>query len=571
MRSYFDPADLSFDHSESDARLLPKKLSPSNGDRRKQIRLAPLNALTISKPLQPELLPVVKSQLPKKFRPVPKLVFLEDVVRSEARKPGDSTVDIDVEESVWCRSDASSGDSEEELPSPRKFLLPKKPKCEQNAGNMVAAKDADIASILKDLTLSSDGKVSKPTKPLWKPEISSQSRPSSSSDKENHAAFLRFSPPRLHSPQKSRSEERPATPPQSPSKSRLQSPSKTRMKIPTPPYRQSLDAFWNADNVNDWNEQYSPKKILKSPKKLKFLQDDLQHSPTSSPRKRESPSKRTKAEIEAKKNFDSGKHLVAEDFLTELDRVITQGRVRELAVSTGGVHFLWSKTLNSTAGRANWRRETTKTRHLDGTVSTTHKHHASIELAEKVIDNEHRLLNVIAHEFCHLANFMVSGIKDQPHGRQFKEWGRKCTAAFGDRGVKVTTKHTFEIEYRYVWQCSNEDCGVEFKRHSKSIDPKRHTCGTCRSKIVQIKPVPRKDNGNGTSYAAYVKTNFAEVKKCTPGASQKEIMEAVARKYRAEKEAKSNASPDEVVNELVESKANVDNVVRNLEFITLDD
>lgn len=131
---------------------------------------------------------------------------------------------------------------------------------------------------------------------------------------------------------------------------------------------------------------------------------------------------------------------------------------------------------------------------------------------------------------------MISGIKDQPHGRSFKDWGRKCTKAFGERGIEVTTKHTYEVDYKYIWQCSNEDCAVEFKRHSKSIDPKRHTCGSCRSKLAQIKPVPRQGAGGGaTGYAAYVKKHFAAVKAVMPGASQKEVMEAVARKYRAGK------------------------------------
>ena len=33
-----------------------------------------------------------------------------------------------------------------------------------------------------------------------------------------------------------------------------------------------------------------------------------------------------------------------------------------------------------------------------------------------------RLVNVLAHEYCHLANFMISGIKNNPHGKEFKEW-----------------------------------------------------------------------------------------------------------------------------------------------------
>lgn len=259
-----------------------------------------------------------------------------------------------------------------------------------------------------------------------------------------------------------------------------------------------------------------------------------------------------------RKDFEARKHALAESFLAELDQTMTSGQVAELSKSTGGVQLVWSKTLNSTAGRANWRRESTKSKSRDGTVTTTHKHHASIELASKVIDDEDRLLNVIAHEFCHLANFMVSGIKDQPHGASFKQWGKKCTQAFGDRGVEVTTKHTYEIEYKYIWQCADELCAMEFKRHSKSIDPSRHRCGKCKAELVQIKPVPRKAAaGKGsnsgtptlpggktptapvTGYAAFVKEHFASIKKgMPPGTLHKEVMQALGEKYRAEKAAR---------------------------------
>ena len=158
-------------------------------------------------------------------------------------------------------------------------------------------------------------------------------------------------------------------------------------------------------------------------------------------------------------------------------------------------------------------------------------------------------------------------------GRQFKEWGRKCTSAFGNRGVKVTTKHSFEIEYKYIWQCCNEECGVEFKRHSKSIDPKRHTCGSCRSKLVQIKPVPRKtgENGQASGYAAYVKANFAAVRKSLPGASQKEIMEAVAKKYREEKRAKDPTDSTAGSNAGGRASDELDQVANALEVITIED
>jgi hypothetical protein len=123
-----------------------------------------------------------------------------------------------------------------------------------------------------------------------------------------------------------------------------------------------------------------------------------------------------------KKTWDERKRYLAADFFKELDNTIAQGKLSEMTTSTGGVELIWSKKLNSTAGRANWRREKIRDPQPDGSVLISYKHTASIELAEKVIDDEVRLINVVAHEFWHLCNFMISGIRDSPHGKEFKEW-----------------------------------------------------------------------------------------------------------------------------------------------------
>lgn len=578
--------------------LVPKVAQPGR-QRSKQIRLAPLGSTQYARaPLALDL-----SLQPRRNRRLPEAVSLpskEEPTRGRAAVPPPSppspvsevakeVSEVDVEESVWCGSEGISDSSDDELPSPSKFITLPPRKFPPIAAMSNAG--IDLARGIERLRISE----SPPSGvPASRPAVDSDrlARHASSSDKEpDRKAILRFSPPRLYSPRKQQTPERAVTPPPtSPSKGRLQSPSKRApTRVPTPPLRPSLDGFWNAETVNDWNDQYSPRKEWKSPRKLKLLADDVSTSPSTSPRKGQSPAKRTKAEIFAKKDWETRKHRIAEDFLAELDRTVTHGKVGDLAKSTGGVHFIWSKTLNSTAGRANWKRETTKTRHPDGTISVVHKHHASIELAEKVIDDEDRLLNVIAHEFCHLCNFMVSGIKDQPHGRQFKDWGRKCTQAFAHRGIEVTTKHTYQIEYKYVWQCANEDCAAEFKRHSKSIDPKRHTCGSCRGQLVQIRPTPRPGAGGGgvNGYAAFVKLHFADVKASLPGATQKQIMEAVARRYRAQKApsiastagARGDSSNELKASEVAEpaslfgTKAtrNVDNVARMLEFVIIED
>lgn len=138
-----------------------------------------------------------------------------------------------------------------------------------------------------------------------------------------------------------------------------------------------------------------------------------------------------------------------------------------------------------------------------------------------------------------------------------------------------------------------DECGMEFKRHSKSIDPKRHRCGGCKGNLVQIKPVPRggaaktasgkvvggevgekKSEPQVNGYAAYVKQHFAQLKKSLPpGTSHKEVMEALGRQYRAEKaatvpkktESKAVSTADDVADKLASVKLNVK------EIIELDD
>ncbi|KAG5797042.1 hypothetical protein H9Q69_003933 [Fusarium xylarioides] len=308
----------------------------------------------------------------------------------------------------------------------------------------------------------------------------------------------------------------PRTPPKAPKPRGLASPRK-KIQIPKTPHRPSMDAFWNQDFVNDWNGQHSPRKLILPP----VIKSPSKASPKKEPKK------------ETKKSFESRKHALAESFLAELDREITKGRIAELAESTGGVKLVWTKTLNTTAGRASWRCETIRTTRKaeDGQPIKIFKHHASIELAEKVIDDENRLLNVMAHEFCHLANFMISGITTNPHGREFKAWAAKCSAKFGDRGIEVTTKHSYEIDFKYVWEC--EECGVEYKRHSKSIDTQRNKCGKCKGNLKQTKPVPRgAAAGKAPSrYQAFVKEQMGVVRGENTGSPQKVVMKLIAEKW----------------------------------------
>ncbi|EFQ30501.1 hypothetical protein CGRA01v4_10055 [Colletotrichum graminicola] len=322
----------------------------------------------------------------------------------------------------------------------------------------------------------------------------------------------------------------PLTPPR-PSIKSLVSPTKLP-GIPKTPHRPSMDMFWSQEFVDEWNEEHSPKKLILPP---------TQKSPAKSTAKPKARRTEGAKQKEIKKAFEQRKHELAQDFLRELDNTITQGKLQALAESTGGIKINWSAKLNTTAGRANWRREKIRSKLPDATEkSITDRHHASIELAEKVIDDEHRLLNVVAHEFCHLANFMVSGITGNPHGKEFKAWAAKCSQRFGDRGIEVTTKHTYEIDYKYVWECT--ECGLEYKRHSKSINPERHRCGSCKALLKQTKPTPRA-TGKTSEYQRFFKEQMKIVKQEHPKSPQKEVMRIIGEKW-AKRDGSNRATPD---------------------------
>lgn len=315
----------------------------------------------------------------------------------------------------------------------------------------------------------------------------------------------------------------PATPPRKKKRGRLVSPTKKLPSIPITPHRPETDVFWSQEFIDDWNTEHSPRKLFEPPPPP---------APPMPPKQKAAP--RTPAQRQAKKCFEQAKHAMAAKFLGELDQTITGGRLRELAATAGGITIRWSNKLNTTAGRAHWRRETVRTRPADGggvaaaATMARYLHHASIELAEKVIDDEDRLLNVLAHEFCHLANFMISGVTGQPHGKEFKAWAAKCSRSFGHRGIKVTTKHSYEIDFKYVWECTA--CAMQYKRHSKSIVVERHRCGSCKGTLRQTKPEVRR-TGATSEYQKFLKEQMGVVKKENPGSPQKQIMRLVADRW----------------------------------------
>jgi hypothetical protein len=49
-----------------------------------------------------------------------------------------------------------------------------------------------------------------------------------------------------------------------------------------------------------------------------------------------------------------------------------------------------------------------------------------------------------------------------------RHWGKIATAKYPD--LAVTRCHSYSIQFKHVYKCTNIDCGMEIGRHSKSID-----------------------------------------------------------------------------------------------------
>ncbi|KAK6004665.1 hypothetical protein QM012_008527 [Aureobasidium pullulans] len=175
--------------------------------------------------------------------------------------------------------------------------------------------------------------------------------------------------------------------------------------------------------------------------------------------------------------FSEDKVYKAKNFWRELDDEVTDGQIRELTASTGGVKIIWNKRFTATIGRARCKR---------GRFGNE----VTIELSDKLIDDEDRLFNTLAHEFCHVANRLL-GNDPRSHGYGFKSWARECEEAFSDLGIKITRTHSYKSKYPFIWTCCEKTCGKEIGYHSKRIDPKKDRCRRCGGVLVQTNPVPR--------------------------------------------------------------------------------
>lgn len=110
-------------------------------------------------------------------------------------------------------------------------------------------------------------------------------------------------------------------------------------------------------------------------------------------------------------------------------------------------------------------------------------------LAERTTYAGQELLNTLAHEMIHQWQFDV--LKRRPnHGPDFL---RKMTEMNRSGLVSITIYHSLQKEVqalsRFAWRCT--DCGRIYRRQRKTIQPKRHLCGSCRGALQELPMVQR--------------------------------------------------------------------------------
>lgn len=106
-------------------------------------------------------------------------------------------------------------------------------------------------------------------------------------------------------------------------------------------------------------------------------------------------------------------------------------------------------------------------------------------LAERSAYAEQELLNTLAHEMIHQWQFDV--LKRRPtHGMDFL---RKMAEINRAGEIAVTTYHSLQKEVlalsRFAWRCVG--CGRIYRRQRKTIEPRRHQCGSCRGALQELR------------------------------------------------------------------------------------
>jgi predicted SprT family Zn-dependent metalloprotease len=153
------------------------------------------------------------------------------------------------------------------------------------------------------------------------------------------------------------------------------------------------------------------------------------------------------------------------------------------------VAIVWSARLTSSVGMF-VSRTGPRTSRRDATAPHAAKREIRLSmpllasLMARSAFGRNELVNTLAHEMIHQWQYDV--LKRRPnHGSDFL---RKMREMNRDGMLAVTVYHALKTEVqalsRFAWRCGR--CGRIYRRQRRTIQPRRHHCGSCRGALQEV-------------------------------------------------------------------------------------
>jgi predicted SprT family Zn-dependent metalloprotease len=153
------------------------------------------------------------------------------------------------------------------------------------------------------------------------------------------------------------------------------------------------------------------------------------------------------------------------------------------------IDLVWSRRLTSSVGLFVSRRGPRPRLDRDGVRPQTRREiRLSLPLLQQVAQQskygKQEIMNTLAHEMIHQWQYDI--LKRRPnHGPNFL---RKMTEMNRDGSLAITIYHSLQKEVlaltQFAWRC--RQCGRVYRRHRRSIQPRRHHCGICRGLLQEL-------------------------------------------------------------------------------------
>jgi predicted SprT family Zn-dependent metalloprotease len=158
------------------------------------------------------------------------------------------------------------------------------------------------------------------------------------------------------------------------------------------------------------------------------------------------------------------------------------------------IDLVWSRRLTSSVGMFVSHRGPRPRLNQDGLRPPTKREirlslPLLLQAAQASEDDEREIVNTLAHEMIH--QWQYDTLKRRPnHGADFL---RKMTEMNRDGVLAITTYHSLQKEVlaltRFAWRC--RQCGQVYRRQRRTIQPRRHHCGSCRGALQELMSVGR--------------------------------------------------------------------------------